>query len=268
MNDTFAALGLLQWKPVIGALLLPPTPLLLLLMLSWRLRRRPAGGLLLGLSITGLWLCNCEAVGTWLERRLVAPSALTLAQMADLRRTLVGRKPVVLVLGGGVVALAPEYAEAHLAERSVQRLHYGLWLARQVQAPVMVSGGAGREHNSRPAEATVAGRIANRDYGRPLKWLEAGSSDTRENARLSLRLLAKEGVTDVLLVTHGWHMPRALRAFQQEAARTGFQARLMAAPMGLAAPQTSLLLQWLPSSDGQRRVNDALHEMVGLLAGA
>lgn len=268
MNDTFAAFGLLQWKPIIGALLLPPTPWLLLLVLAWRLRRRLSGVLLLGLAITGLWLCNCEAVGAWLERRLAAPPALTVSQVADLRRTLVGRSPVVLVLGGGVLALAPEYAEAHLADRSMQRLHYGLWLARQVQAPVMVSGGAGREHGSRPAEAAVADRIAARDYGRPLKWQDTGSSDTRENARLSLRLLATEGVTDVLLVTHGWHMPRALRAFQQEAARTGFRARLIAAPMGQAAPQAPALLQWLPSSDGQRRVNEALHEMVGLLAGA
>ena len=268
MNDTFAAFGLLQWKPIISALVLPPTPWLLLLLVAWRLRRRLSGGLLLSVCVTGLWLCNCEAVGAWLERRLAAPPALTVVQVADLRRTLVGRNPVVLVLGSGVLALAPEYAEAHLADRSMQRLHYGLWLARQVQAPVMVSGGAGREHNSRPAEATVAGGIASRDYGRPLKWLEAGSSDTRENARLSLRLLATEGITDVLLVTHGWHMPRALRAFQQEAARTGFRARLTAAPMGLAPPQTPLLQQWLPSSDGQRRVNEALHEMIGLLAGA
>ena len=268
MNDTFAAFGLLQWKPIISALLLPPTPWLLLLLVAWRLRRRLSGALLLGLCISGLWLCNCEAVGAWLERRLDTPPALTLAQVADLRRSLPGRSPVVLVLGGGSLDLAPEYGEAHLSGQSMQRLHYGLWLARQVQAPVMVSGGVGREQATGPAEASVAARIASRDYGRPLKWLETRSADTRENARLSLRMLAADGITDVLLVTHSWHMPRALRAFQQEAARTGFHARLLAAPMGLAAPQTPQFLQWLPSSDGQRRVNQALHEMVGWLAGA
>ncbi len=268
VNDTFAALGLLHWKPVIGALLMPPTPWLLLLIVAWWLRRRRSGVWLLSLSIAGLWLGNCEAVGSWMERRLRAPAELTLAQVADLHRSLSGRNPVVLVLGGGAIALAPEYGEAHLAERSMQRLHYGLWLARQVLAPVMVSGGAGRGRGDAPAEAAVAARIAIRDYGKPLKWLEAGSADTRENARLSLRLLEPDGITDLLLVTHGWHMPRALRAFEQEAARAGFRARLIAAPMGMAPQQASTLLQWLPSSEGQRRVNTVLHELVGLLVGA
>lgn len=268
VNDTFAALGLLHWKPVIGALLMPPTPWLLLLIVAWWLRRRRSGVWLLSLSIAGLWLGNCEAVGSWMERRLRAPAELTLAQVADLRRSLSGRNPVVLVLGGGAIALAPEYGEAHLAERSMQRLHYGLWLARQVLAPVMVSGGAGRDRGDAPAEASVAARIAIRDYGKPLKWLEAESADTRENARLSLRLLKPDGITDLLLVTHGWHMPRALRAFEQEAARAGVRARLIAAPMGMALQQTSTLRQWLPSSDGQRRVNTVLHELVGLLVGA
>ena len=270
MNETFAALGLLNWKPIIGALLLPPVPLLLLVVLAWRLgqRRSLAGGLLLTVALAGLWLSHCQATGAWLERRLITWPALSAQQVADLRRSLVGRNPVVLVLGGGTQALAPEYGEAHLAPDALARLHFGLWLARQIQAPVMVSGGAGHAQPNGPAEATVAARIAARDYTRPLRWLETGSRDTRENARLSLALLRTENITDLLLVTHGWHMARSMRAFEQEAARTGFKARLVAAPMGLAGPQAQPFQQWLPSADGYQRVQQSLREMLGLLAGA
>ncbi len=270
VNETFAALGLLNWKPVIGALLLPPVPLLVLVWVAWRLgqRRRWAGGLVLTLALAGLWLSHSQAVGAWLERRLLAPPALSPQQVADLRRSLADRNPVVLVLGGGTQALAPEYGEAHLTPEALTRLHFGLWLARQIQAPVMVSGGAGHAQPNGPAEAAVAARIAARDYNRPLRWQEIHSRDTRENARLSLAMLRTDNITDLLLVTDGWHMARSMRDFEQEAARTGFKARLIAAPMGLAGPQAQPLQQWLPSIDGYQRVHQALHEILGLLAGA
>jgi uncharacterized SAM-binding protein YcdF (DUF218 family) len=270
LNETFAALGLLDWKPVLGALLLPPVPLLLAIVLAWRLReRRPlVAGLLLLLSMAGLWLGMTLAGGQWLERQLVVSAELSPARLSEWHKALGGRKPVVLVLGAGTQALAPEYGEAHLTDRSLQRLHYGVWLGRQLPAPVMVSGGAGRAQANGPFEAEVAARLAGRDYGRPLRWLEPGSRDTRENARRSLQLLRDEGITEVFLVTHGWHMKRALRAFEQEAARTGFTARFVPAPMGMAADNDLSTLQWLPSPEGYRRVHAALREMIALLSGA
>jgi len=270
VNEIFSALGLLDWKPVIGALLLPPVPLLVILLLACRSRaRRPvAGGVVMLLTLAALWFSLCEVTGAWLERRLSASEPITPAQATDWRRALAGRKPVVLVLGGGAFPLAPEYGESHLTARSMERLHYGLWLARQLQAPVMVSGGAGLAGGPGPAEADVAARIASRDFGRPLRWQETASRDTRENARQSLQLLRNEGITEVFLVTHSWHMRRALRAFANEAALTGFGARIVPAPMGQAAQDARPVLRWLPSPEGYRRVYQALREMIGLLAGA
>ena len=103
MNDTFAALGLLDWKPLVGALLLPPLPLLLLLLLAWRARARQpiVSGLLLTFSTVSLWFSLCSITGVWLERQWSATPALSPAQVSDWRRSLSGHKPVVLVLGGG-----------------------------------------------------------------------------------------------------------------------------------------------------------------------
>ena len=198
MNDLFAAFGLLDWKPLAGALLLPPVPLLLITFLAWRVRaRRPiASTLFMLLATIGLWFSMCSITGRWLERQWAPTTALSPTQVSDWRRSLAGRKPVVLVLGGGVQRLAPEYGESNLGPESMARLHYGLWLGRQLQAPVMVSGGIGRSQAAGPAEADVAARITSRDYGRSLRWLETGSVDTRDNARKSLQLLRSEGIHD------------------------------------------------------------------------
>ncbi len=278
MNDAFAALGLLHWKPLLAALVMPPVSLLLLLLLGMRLRRSAIGlgTLTVALAVTGLWLSHCEAVGAWLERQVVRPPPpLSAERLAQWRRTSAGRHGLVLVLGGGRESLAPGYGESDLSPESHQRLRYGLWLSRQLNnAPVMFSGGISHGQTDGPTEAEIAQRVAQRDYGRPLRWLETESRNTRDNARLSLTLIAggksalAPGLTDLFLVTHGWHMPRALRAFEQEAARQQLIVHVIAAPMGLAAPDRPVWLRWLPSVDGYRRVYNSLHELAGLLTGA
>jgi len=134
---------------------------------------------------------------------------------------------------------------------------------------MLFSGGAGWAQQDAPAEAAVAARIAARDYGRNLRWQEAQSHDTRGNARFSLPLLQKDGIQQVVLVTHGWHMRRAARAFTEEAARNGMALKLVPAPMGLVADrQLPALQRWAPSSEGNQRVRQALREWIALAAGA
>lgn len=281
VNETFAALGLLHWKPVLSALLLPPVPLLVLLLVGLRLRRgAPAwAALVVLLSLAGLWLSHCSATGQWIERRLVQPPpAISAERLTQWRASLGAQQAVVVVLGGGSDRLAPEYGQADLSLDSSQRLRYGLWLSRQLgNVPVMFSGGVGLGAQGGAAEAQIAQRVAERDHGRSLRWTESVSRDTRDNARQSLTLLADDAQGrqllghakgSLFLVTHGWHMPRALRAFEAEAARRQLIARIVPASMGLGEPAESTALRWLPSVEGYRRVSRNLHELIGLLAGA
>ena len=271
MNSLFAAWGALGWKPLAGVLLMPPVPLLALLLLGLWLRRRQLlpGVLLISLAMAGLWLAECRVSGDWLQAHwLRPPPALDAADLAATKRTLAARHSVVLVLGGGLEVYAPEYGEADLSDHSHRRLSYALWLGRRLELPVMFSGGAGRSQRAELAEATVAARVAEREQGRVLRWLETTSADTRGNARASLPMLAREGLTDVLLVTHAWHMPRALRAFEEAAALSGAKLRFVPAPVGAAASSDAPLLDWFPSNDGHRLVRDVVHELLGLLAGA
>ncbi len=273
MNDIFQSLGIESWKPVVGALLLPPVPWLVLVVVGARLIlwRRWFGWLLILISVTGLWLGACSGFGEWLQRVLLSPPPpLTAERLATLKRAAAAGKPgvVVLVLGGGREAVAPEYGVASLRPLSLERLRYGVWLSRETGAPTMFSGGLGHAAQPGATEADVAAEIAQREFLRPLRWVETRSRDTRDNAQHSSVLLRDLEVTQVVLVTHGWHMPRALRAFRQAAAHEQAKWELVPAPMGLAEAVERPALRWIPSSEGAHLVRAVLREKAALLLGA
>lgn len=272
VNDLFVLMGIQNWKPVLTALLLPPVPWLLVMLAGARLTywRRSIAWLTLMIGAAGIWLCSCSAVGEWLERSVLkSPPALATERIAEVKKAVgSGRKVAIVALGGGREALAPEYGLSHLNPVSLHRLHYAIWLSRQTGAPVLFSGGVGLAESVGVPEAEAAARIAERDYGRPLTWVESESRDTRENATRSLSMLNTAGVTDIVIVTHGWHMRRAVRAFEYEAQRAGMSVRVTAAPMGLATSSDRSPLQWLPTTEGITRVRWVLRELGGLVMGA
>jgi uncharacterized SAM-binding protein YcdF (DUF218 family) len=271
VNDLLATFGLLDWKPAAAALLLPPVPLLLMLLLAWWWQRRhPATATALLLTaVLGLWFSHCQITGELLERELAVAPTLSTQRLAELRRGTAEARTAIVVLSGGVRPLASEYGESHPAARSMERLQYGLWLARQVPASLLVAGGTGWAQTGGPAESAVLARIASRDLGRTVRWTETESHDTRGMARFSLQQLHKDGIAQVVLVTHGWHMRRALRAFTEEAALATMPLKLVPAPMGLVADRLLPPLQrWAPTTEGHQRVRQALREWIALAAGA
>ena len=268
MNNLFVLLGIESWKPVLTALLLPPVPFLLAILVGARLilPRRTLGCLLIVLSVAGVWLAATTGTGRLLERTLLhVPAALAGERIAAIKGEAKGSTAIV-VLGGGTEPFAPEYGVSNLAPPSLERLRYGLWLSRETGVPVAFSGGVGWAQSQSASEAEVAARVAALDFGRPLRWTEERSRDTRENAAHSVALLKEAGVKHILLVTHGWHMPRAKRAFDNAAAAHGLSVE--AAPMGLATRTDSPALDWLPTHQGYTRVRNALRESLGRLMGA
>ncbi len=268
MNQLFSLLGIESWKPVLTALLLPPVPLILFVLVGARLMlpRRGLGWLLVLLGALGIWLSACAGIGTLLTRTLLhPPPALGSPQIAQLRSDVKARQALtIVVLGSGREAYAPEYGSASLRRLSLERLRYGLWLGRETGAPVGFTGGVGWSDPVGPSEAEVAERVAAKDFGLPLKWIEDQSRDTRENAIRTVALLKKAGVSRAVLVTHGWHMPRALRLFESAAAG---QIAFVAAPLGMATLTQGPVLDWLPSAEGFERVRLVLRESLARLGG-
>jgi uncharacterized SAM-binding protein YcdF (DUF218 family) len=267
VNQLFILLGIESWKPVLTALVLPPVPLMLLILLGTRLilPRRGLGWTIVLLSTVLMWLSTTQGASRLLAQQVLRPPpALTALRVAEIKTQVQAKKPVtIVVLGGGLHPLSPEYGVSNLNDQSLERLRYGLWLGRETGAPVAFSGGLGWAQQAvGTPEGQIAQRIAAQEFGRPLKWIEDASRDTHENAARSVALLKAQGSEQVLLVTHDWHMRRALHEFKL-AAPPGMQ--IEAAPLGVITQGNTEPLTWLPTSQGFEAMRNVLRE---LLAGA
>lgn len=265
MNALLQALQ--DLKPAVQVLLLPPVPLMFLLMLGAALlrRHRRLGRGVFVIGLLGLWLSFTEVAADGLQKLLLGvPAALPQAQLDELRRSA-PQHSAILVLGAGVLQMAPEYNGPTLKPLTLERLRYGAWLARRSGLPLAFTGGVG--WGGRPddvGEASVVQAAARDEFGVALRWAEGRSRDTRENAALSLPLLLQEGITHLVLVTHAHHMPRAERAFREAAAG---RVKLILAPVDLRVDTDYLISDWLPSGEGFRRLRYVVYEWLGLLAG-
>ena len=274
MNDQVLNI-LAPLKPVLTALVMPPLPFLVLASIGAfaMARHRRPGLVLVMVSVAAMWIGATTGVGDWLSRKAIDAPALSSADIAALRTAarsrIPGRTPVaVVVLGGGLEPHAPEYDGTNLSPWSAERLRYGLWLGRRLEAPVAFTGGVGwAQKQGLEPEADVAARLAANDYGRPLRWTENASRDTRENANNTVALLRQAGVEQIVLVTHGWHMERALKAFREAAARQRGML-VTAAPMGLATKSDGGIVDWMPTSDGFTQIRQLCREWLGRLVGA
>jgi uncharacterized SAM-binding protein YcdF (DUF218 family) len=272
MNELAVVLGLTSWKPVLASLLLPPLPALLLIVIAVAMLRRQrwVGGIGLFVALAVLWLSTTSGIGDLLREHLLKPPPpLSAQRIEELRRqSAAGARVVVVVLGGGRRTLAVEYGSAGLTPLSAERLHYGVWLSKQTNALLMFSGGPGRTDDGGPAEADVAQRISERDYHRPLRWVENQSHDTHENAIFTLEVLREQKVATLIVVTQDWHMPRAMRDFERVAKSQADPPKLVAAPMGQVTLSNRPVMRWLPTPEGFDQVWNGLHEWIGRLSGA
>ena len=169
MNNFFVLLGIESWKPVLTALLLPPVPLLLLVLIGARLIpvRRGLAWLLILASVALLWLSACTGSARLLSQYLLhPPGALSAQQLQALRAP--ATPTAIVVLGGGLEPFAPEYGVANLEHYSLERLRYGVWLSRATGLPLAFSGGVGWAQPEAVPAARGAAQIAAKEFGRPL----------------------------------------------------------------------------------------------------
>ena len=244
-------------KPFLAALVLPPlAPLLLIVagLLLLHSRRRSWGTVLAGVGAATLWLLGCISIGLWLNAWLLPSYPMTNA-----KALAAAHVQAIVVLGGGTEIDLPD-GVPQLAPESLDRLRYGVELARSSGIPLAFSGGAGwAGRHGAPSEADVAARVARDAFGVSINWKESASRDTHENAMLSFQLLAPEHITRIALVTNSWHMPRSVREFE----RAGFT--VVPAPMGQPAGDLHPVLQWLPSVRGLAISYSVIRERVALL---
>jgi len=162
----------------------------------------------------------------------------------------------IVVLGGGVRRGDGVKAPDTLGPWSLERLDFALHAYRQLNLRVAVTGG--RPSGARTAEATLMKAVLEGDFAVPVTWVESQSRTTWENALYTKRLLQADGVTTVVLVTHAWHMRRALWSFE----RVGLHAIPYPAP--LTYDEADRVEDYLPSMRALDASYHALHEAIGL----
>lgn len=236
-------------KNLVAAVLLPPLNLLLLGTVGHGLLRRRfrPGRTMIGVALLGLWLLCTPFVAQRLLATLEIPYAPVSGDEAG----------AIVILGGGLYPEAVEYGGgATLNSRTLERVRYGAWLHRKTGKPILVTGGA---PGGDAPEGPLMRSALESEFGVPVAWTEDRSDNTRENARFSAELLNAAGVRRIYLVSHVWHLPRAIREFERAGlavvpAGTGYQPR-----------DEHRLFDFIPSASALASSYYACHEWIGLL---
>ncbi len=233
-------------KALLKAFVLPPTgPLLLAAVGLWMIGRKPRAGRIV--AWTGILLLL----------------ALSTPPVAFLLLTLVDNSPpldvqrarsaqAIVILGGGIRRHAAEYHGDTLGHLTLERVRYGAQVARAIGLPVLVTGGSvlGGE-----PEATVMRAALEHEFDVPVRWAETRSRNTHENAVRTAEILGPEHINRIVLVAHGFDMPRAKAEF----AAQGIEA--IPAPTGIPSGEFDTPLDVLPSLAALQSSYFALYEI-------
>lgn len=235
---------------VFTALLLPPASLAIAVTLALLLVRGPWGRRLALLCLFGLLLLSLPIVSMPLLASLDVPPASPDGPPPQ------APPPQAIVVLGGDVDRVPDPPGAVLGSLSLERVRAGAALQRRLGLPVLTSGGIVDD-----LPVTIGLLMAESmtgDFGVPVRWTEATSPTTWENAEYSAAMLRADGISRVYVVTHAWHMRRSLLAFRR-AGLDAVPAPVRADPWPRLQPG-----DFLPRTSAWVNSFYAMHEWVGL----
>ena len=246
------------WQEIIVLLVLPPGSLILIAVLGFLIYSKWtwAGSAVIVTALALLIALSLPRTGQQLMASLEAYTSPLGADGLDQARK---NAKAIVVLAGGRYANAPEFGGDTVSRPTLERLRYGVYLHRQTELPLLVSGGsAGGEKIS---EAELMQQVLEQDYKLAANWQEKYSRNTFENALESAELLRAASIEHVILVTHGYHMRRAIWSFEQ------MGIKVTAAPTGFTTLgyRGRTVHAYLPSAKGLYLSSLALREHLGYL---
>lgn len=188
--------------------LLPPGLLLVLAILGFGIARwnRRVGHCVAWPCLAGFYLLATPLVsGAMMASRQTIPAL-------DLPAATSSGAQAIVVLAGDALRHQPEYAGDTVGPLTLGRLRWAARLHRETELPILVAGGL--TGPGRPSFAAMMTEVLERDFRVAVRWREGESGDTTQNATRSARILLPLGIKRILLVTTGFHMPRAVEAFR------------------------------------------------------
>ena len=194
----------------LGTALLLSVLAILVLALKWR----RTGMAIIAFSTVWLWIWSMPLVTKTLKAELIEgylPARLEALPAAD----------AIILLSGDVRPASAIQPYPMLSISGDRAWHaYRLWRAGKAPLIIVSGGVVWPEINDRSAAAILSEFL--KDLGVPETAIvrEERSRNTRQNARYSAQLADRLGVKTALLVTHTWHMRRALSVFQRTGLKT------------------------------------------------
>ena len=233
-------------RAVLTVILLPPVNLAVIALVALLLAGKTRVGRIVAvLSCVGLVALSLPVTG------------LTLLASLDSGPSRSSTPPTAIVILGGDVKKVNEANGVVIGPWSLERVRAGAALHRSTGLPLLVTGGV-VDWTATPIGTLMASSLIN-DFGVPVRWTESTSFDTWENAEQSAPLLAQDGVRSVFIVTHAWHMRRALLAFR----RVGLEAT--PAPVYPDRWPDVAPSEFVPRVSAWTQSYLGLHEWLGLL---
>jgi uncharacterized SAM-binding protein YcdF (DUF218 family) len=167
-----------------------------------------------------------------------------------------GPAPGAIVVLSADVYRQAEAPFADIGPLTLERERAGAILARRTGLPILVTGGL---VTAPPPVGQMMAASMQADFATPVRWVEDRSATTWENAQFSIPMLRAAGITRVYLVTHDWHMRRAMLAFQH------FGMDVVPAPVREEPVPRHSWGEFIPRSTAWGASYFAMHEWVGLL---
>ena len=239
------------FRSTVPSALAPPSGLiwwLLLGLVVMRRRRR------LGVAIT---VASCALLYA-LSTPLVGGLLISSLEAAEPPAPDAGEPGAIIILGGDGERTLDQLVKAEPGPLSLQRLAGAAIIVREKKLPVLITGGQVGE--GQPAVADLMADLFRDAFDLPVMWRETRADNTCENARYSAAILRKAGIESALVVTHSWHMPRAILSFE----RAGFP--IVPAPLHASTHEIRSVGDFLPHTSAWVRSFYALHEWIGLVA--
>jgi len=237
-------------KNLVSAFLLPPLSLIVLGVAGVLfLKNHPVLGK--SLIIFTLILFYILSIPIFAER------ALQTLEVPTRSNSEINKAQAIVILGGGTYIEAPEYGGHTVSPYGLERVRYGAYLHRHTGKPILVTGGDSLDIGSSEAEQMKS--VLENEFHILVEWSENNSRDTRESAYNSFSILRKNKITHIALVTHAWHMPRAIKEFE----RAGF--KVTPASTAYVNKRNKNLFSFIPSVDAFLKSRLFIREAIGIL---
>jgi uncharacterized SAM-binding protein YcdF (DUF218 family) len=238
---------------LISHLILPPSSLIILLLAGIMLMKRQQlwGKRLIILTLVLFFLLSLPLTAMTLMSFNEPYPALNAQTIQN------ANAQAIVILGGGRNYDAEEYGGDTVSEVTLERIRYGVRLHRKTNLPILVTGGAPLE--DRVPEGELMADALKQDFQVAATWKETSSRNTAENAIFSYDILAKENIQNIFLVTHAWHMSRAVRIFEEQ----GFQVTPAPTAFEGFGPSPLVFFDFLPNAKALLKSYYAIHEIIG-----